>query len=729
MEEKKDKITSSYAPKGKEEKLLRRVYDRYEMMKKGKQRQDAQKVWKKAKEQWEALRTERGADDWQSNHYVPITTAVVETALSEVIDQSPKPMILPRGSEDAPKATVMNHVFEYTWDVSDSDLEFEEIVHDAFIYGTGIGQEYFYKDIRMIRKTVDSEETEATDYEDCYLEAVPLEDFYVDENARGFRGPYGARDCIRKYSMHIDDFRNFFKGKTWDPLGNAKYVKPGGDIEYYTYYKPEIEVYGDKQVCVLWYWSVKPDDWLIIVANDVIVFMGPNPYKHKQLPFSRAIDVKRTHHFYGKGEAELLESIQDEVNTLRRMIIDRNHLDIDKMFLGSSRLNLSDEDVITRPHGFIPVEDPALIKAVEYGDIPRSVELSLQHLEDDGTIVTGINPRQQSLPTTGTATEAAILKESTLKRIRLKVRRLEREFLTRVARLRVANILQFYSQPKLEKIVGEGMKVQYEAEIAELEARGIKETRNLVKTGKDLFKKSFRTIRMEDKEIDFDEKGSMLEKNKPGVNFFELKPEYFMPNEGGYDIKFSAGSTLPISEPLMQSKATEMYDRLIQLAIGGVGYDPVKLGDLLLKVNHFNPSDFHVQQQAEGEDTARIQNAIELASIENNIMMETGAPVPQAANGTPYAPALHTRVHIEFTSSEPFQALEKTNPRVQIMIDHIVGEIAAQSTRAGQETPGQGQGTPGGNGIAPPQQSPVGGTMQDIAPGQITGGGQAPPAI
>jgi len=82
-------------------------------------------------------------------------------------------------------------------------------------------------------------------------------------------------------------------------------------------------------------------------------------------------------------------------------------------------LNLSEEDLIARPHGFIPTDDINAIKAVEYNDVPRSVELSMKHLEDDATIATGINPRAQALPTTGTATEAAILKESTLKRIRL----------------------------------------------------------------------------------------------------------------------------------------------------------------------------------------------------------------------------------------------------------------------------------------------------------------------
>src|SRR3990167_8216647 len=352
---------------------------------------------------------------------------------------------------------VMGHIFDYTWEISDSDLEEEDVLHDALIEGTGIGQEYFYSDIRKIKTKLKKnsktewDEEDQVDYNDSYLECVKNDDFFIDENARSFRGPYAARDCIRRYIMHIDDFKQFFKGPVWDPLGNAKFVIPGGSTDYYEWYKPPQGIDHKNYVEALWHWVVKPTDWLNIVVNDVMVVMGPNPYKHKQLPFARAIDVKRTHRFYGKGESALLQSIQDELNVLRRMVIDRNHLDIDKMFIGSNRLNLSEEDLIARPHGFIPADDVNSVKPVEYGDVPRSVEISISHLEEDATVATGINPRQQALPTTGTATEAAILKESTLKRIRLKVRRFEREFLTRQARLRVSNIIQYYSQPKLEK--------------------------------------------------------------------------------------------------------------------------------------------------------------------------------------------------------------------------------------------------------------------------------------
>lgn len=721
-------IYAYYTPTKLEKKMRDFVYDRKFAMESSKDRKDVEKEWRNGREQWEAMRRERSSDDWQSNHYVPLTTAVIETAMSEMIDQSPGPQILPRGSEDSPKASIMEHVFRYSWEISDSDLAEEDILHDALICGTGIGQEYYFKDIRKIQtkrknNSQQYEEEEMVDYDDVLLEPVKLEDFYIDENSRGFTGPYAARDCIRRYIMNMDDFKNFFKGETWDPFGNAKYVQPGGDTNYYEKYKPPQGIDHSKQVEVLWYYSVKPEDWMIILANDVVVVMGPNPYKHKQLPFARAVDVKRTHKFYGKGEPALLESIQDEMNTFRRMVIDRNHLDIDKMFYGSNRLNLSDEDTIARPHGFIPVGDAENIKAVEYGDIPRSVELSIKHLEDDSTIVTGINPRAQALPTTGTATEAAILKESTLKRLRLKVRRFEREFLVRIARLRVPNILQFYSQPKLEDITGEAAKADFQEEMKKLEAKGL-----VIKQGKQVFKKKFKEMRLEGKEMTFspsDGSPRMQDSAEP-FSFFELMPEYFMPNKGGYDIKIVAGSTLPVSKALMDSKIKEVFDRLAPIALQIPGsYDIKKLGDLIARMNDINPSDISVDAPQQSDQEARLQILVDLANQENKLIMQ-GQNVPPLEYSSP----VHTAIHVQYMSSPDFQALEPSDPRVQVMTNVVTGELASQAEREGMQggLEGQmGEGLQGAgqfNSKVPNASGGANNQMRDIMPDRVQGGEQ-----
>lgn len=727
-------IRSKYAPVGIEKDMLKRVYDRYTAMKDSPMRKAAEKEWERGRKQWEAMREESGDDEWQSNHKVPLTTSVVESAISEMVDQSPQPFIIPGGSEDVPRAMVMGHVFNDTWEQADSDLEVEDVLHDALVEGTGIAQEYFYSDIRKIKtgrkegKKIGWNEEDRIAYNDCYLECVKNDDFFVDEIARGFKGPFAARDCIRRYIMDIDAFKAFFKGPTWDHLGNAKYVTPGGDTNYYEYYQPPNKIDQSKQVEVLWYWSERPDDWLCIVANDVVVVMGPNPYRHKLLPFARAIDVRRTHQFYGKGEAALLESIQNELDTLRRMVIDRNHLDIDKMFIGSNRLQFSEEDLIARPHGFIPVEDANAIKAVEYNDIPRSVELSMDHLEDDATIATGINPRAQALPTTGTATEAAILKESTLKRIRLKIRRFERGFLTRVARLRVSNILQYYPQPKLEEMVGEQGTETFKQEMEALKARGLLEERD----GK-VYKKKYRELRTEDVMLDTDERGQPIEKSEKGFHFFELEPQYFVPTKGYYTIKIKAGSTIPISKPLIQSKTTEMYDRLIELAINVPGtYDPKKLGDMLIKVNDMNPADLAAEQQQPMDNgQARLKMNVELATVENNLMMK-GKQIPSTA----YASEAHTLTHVTFMRSPSFQELSAEDEVVQLFTAHVVGELAAQQDRQSGVTGdpmAQGGQQPMAGDVPLQQQTATqqGGnrTLNDLQPDRIQGGGQAPAAI
>jgi hypothetical protein len=684
-------IRGSYNPSDEERDTVKFIYaDRYEKMKTSKDRLDAVKFWDKAEKQYEMWREDRKG--WQSNHVVPMTFSVIETALAEIAPQNLRPVILPRGKEDEAKATIMKYIWDYCWEVSDGDINFFNILKDALMFGTGIGQEYYWEDKRIVNNTTLDKnnkeivgQKETTVYDDCYLEAVKLQDFFVDETARGFNGSFGARDCIRRYIMDIDDFKLFFQGKTWDSLNNAKYVLAGGDTNYYEFYKPPQGIDTSKQVEVLWYWAQKPKDRLVIVANDVLIKDGANPYKHKRLPFARAVDVKRQHRFYGKGEAEILESMHDEQTTLRRMMIDRNHLDIDKMFFVSRNLSLNDEDLVARPHGMIPTDDVNGSKAVEYGDTPRSTELGLKYLEDDSVIATGINPRQEALPQVTTATQAAIMKESALKRINLKIWMMKKEFLIDFARLRCSNILQYYPQPKLEKIVGEENEQMYKDNIAELTARGL-----ITQDSKgQKYVKQYRTIRLQDQQMNIGDTGQPEISPSQGFSFFELKPEYYVPSaRGGFDIKFDASANIDISKPLMQDKELQLFDRLSQIALNVPGsYDIVKLADGVIKSYDKNPADYKVDTNTQNDGNAFLQNQISLASMENQQMIQ-GTKVP----ATPYASAVHTRVHVEFMQSPPFQ--QSKDPNIdKIFSDHVTGEIMAQQMRgqnAGAQTPPPG---------------------------------------
>ncbi|MCK9370325.1 hypothetical protein M0R04_10495 [Candidatus Dojkabacteria bacterium] len=696
-------IRKSYNPSDEQLKVRKHVYDRYSSMKD--KRADFDKDWDKWMKQWDGFRQNRKSEDWKSNINIPMTASIIEAMLAELNNQELKPWVLPRGSEDEGKATVMNAILDFTWDTAKSDVALMEIIKDALIIGTGIGQEYFWREPRTLKDSKGNE-NKVLEYDDCYLEPVKAEDFYVDEKARSFSGPYGARDAIRRYIMDYDDFRTFFTGKKWNPFNAAQHVKPGGDTNYYEYYKPPERLEHDHEVEVLWYWN-KPEDLLAIVANDVLVYSGPNIYKHKQLPFVRVIDVLRPHHFYGKGEPELLESLQEENNTLRRMIIDRNHLDIDKPILVSDTLTMEDEDAIARPHGIIPVGDVNAVKPLEYSDIPLSVFKSLELLVDDKVRITGMDERQMSVQKAGTATEAAILKEATLKRLGLKIWQIKNDTLVDLGKLRVSNIIQFYSEPKIKEIVGE-------EEVARAQAKGV-----IISKGGKKFETSYRSIRLQDQKLEMDKTNNPKIVPTRGTTFFDAKPSFFTPTHGGYDIRYKATSSLPISKPLEQQKADEMYDRLSM----NETVDQWKLAEFLIESRDKVPEDFKIQQPGQ-KDEIKLQSMIDLAGVENDEMMRGNKIGP-----TPYASPVHTEQHVTFMKSEKFKKdvpVENSEQILQIFSDHVMGEVTAQTARgeAGGASSDGGSAVPPGNEEAPAPSEE--GNMETVVPGRMMGGDEVP---
>ena len=262
---------------GENKHKIRFVYDRRDAMENSADRQQALHNADKWDKNYENLRDsfEKSGDEWQSNHVVPVTIAAVETAKSEISEQQIRPIISARGAEDECKSKVFSRIFDYGWEVSDSDSMVDDAVHDMLVQGTGITQEYYLKNTVKISGKTDTDVSEVDEYDDVMGEVVKLQDFYVDEFARGFTGPYAARDCIRRYVMNYSDFRQFFKGKVWDQFDNVQYVKPGGiDVNYYEYFKPPTGIDVSKQVEVLWYWSKSPQDRLRIVANNVLIVTG-----------------------------------------------------------------------------------------------------------------------------------------------------------------------------------------------------------------------------------------------------------------------------------------------------------------------------------------------------------------------------------------------------------------------------------------------------------------------
>ena len=118
---------------------------------------------------------------------------------------------------------------------------------------------------------------------------------------------------------------------------------------------------------------------------------------------------------------------------------------------------------------------------------------------------------------------------------------------------------------------------------------------------------------------------------------------------------------------------------------------------------------------------------------ENELMMK-GQLVPP----TPYASPAHTQLHAEFMNSDIFQAVPNNSPIIVNFIDHVIGELIAQTSRGQAGTTAEGALPPRPQTEVPLEagrtklvgdQSGANKAIQDAIPALIQGQGQTPVAI
>lgn len=657
-------------------------YRRYALMKAARQQNNREGKWNDHQKQYEAWRPPKGMDDWQSNIVPPYTTSVVESALSEMTAQALIPTVGSRVRKYVPHAAVVEFVKNYTWEIGYGNMELYKAEKQMLILGTTAWQECYLEDKRKVQMVVNYDrktgsekfkEVEIFDFDDVYGEAVNLWDLWFDPDARAVNiGPYKADDAIRRYIFHIDKFKNMFKGTKWDKFGYVDRINPGGDTKYYQFYQPPMGIDHGSRVEVLMHWIRYPDK-LVMLANDIPFYIGPNPYWHKQLPFGIGQDVLDPWSIYGKGEPGLLESIQDELTTNRRMRLDRQKMDIYKMIFVSNNEAITDQDLIPAPMKPVYVDDVANVKAFEYGDINPSAYREEELLKQDAARVTGIDDRQMSVGKAATtATEAAILKDATLKRLKTKIWALSNSMLLEVAQLRVPNILQYYKTPKIKEIMGD------DAIDKMLKIREVAEEKRLVTHGGKYYEAEYKTIVTKDKELKKTPGGELEILDKRGDNFFMVTPDMLPPSAALLRYKTSVEPQFPLSKPLQQQKIAEfMATPTFQMALSIGYYDPKKAADELALINDYDPEKFKTQNNDEAMQQQLIDPKMMLdkAGKENKLMMDGEDLV-----GTPYATPEHTQVHMAFMQSDQFK--QNATPEIMaVFARHILWENQAQILR------------------------------------------------
>ena len=708
---------TGYTPANKQEREVRRqLYYRYYQMRDNDWRKEAEREWEMADKEYQlwlsdealtSMTTQGSAgnqfnytyatqnmsdpDETRSHLKLPDAFAAIQAHMQETIARKSRPTLTGTESSDEPIQEFANSVMNYSMNNTNFDYHWYMGGLATAIRGTGVYREYYRLDRRWVNDLDDVDEDgnltfkkrQITDFDDAMTEWIPNEFAYFDEKARTI--DY-ADDWVRREIINIRDFQRIYGAKK--NFINQEMVTRGGETTTRSFFKLPKDITGN-DVEVLHYEN-RALDCYWVVANNVVIHYGPLETKHKELSCAVRYYYRVPGRFWGMGIPRIIHMLAEERNTIRNMNMDRQHGQINQMFLHNNMYDIDEEDTVWRPGGIISVDtngqplDQA-IKPLVIPDVPPSYFKTDQIMIQDIGRAIGIDLEKET-EASPTATAAALKQENYLKRIVMIAQLDEMETIIRIGRLKWSNIQFFYPLGRMDTIFEDNEEKQQQV-LKKINVDGKKfEVKNINGTP---------TLKMEDIQG-----SSSLELNKKMAKYLE----------GNFDISVDSTQFQPVSRAVQQTKVTELFSLIIgNPATAGLA-DLGKALARVLSVNDEKPKDWLA-----GFD--QNPGATMLAAETENRVMAAGQPL----GPTPGATEEHTLVHIMFTQSQEYATLKQTHPEiVQLFANHIMGEheanpatgTAAQAMSAnglgGNGTPGQ----PGNPAMQSPGAAPPPGASQ-----------------
>ncbi len=646
-------INIAYRPGKKEREVRRIIWLRYYAMGLDGLRKEQETDWIAADQAFRQWVPEPDADDWRANIFLPDAFAAIQSQMQETIDRKSRPTLKSVEESDQAREHFSNAVMNYSMDRTGFDYQFYLAKLSAAIRGTSFLWDYWRTDKRLIEDPtgVDKDgniqytQKEVVDFDDDYSQFLENEYVYIDPFARHIDD---AVDAIVRQIMHIDEFRRVYR---YHPdMINVDFVKAGGDTSSKGFFKQQRDL-TTYDVEIFHYYN-RANDQYYMMANNVVCRIGPLPTKHKEIPLVPVYQYKIPGRFWGMGIPKIIWNLTEERRSIRNLNLDRQKMQINKMFLVNDQVEIDEEEAVTRPHGFINVNANGLplnqiIVPLEYGDVPPSYTATDEGLLEDIRRAHGIDDRITGDSTGATATEAAISKESAVKRINMISNLMEMDSLVRLGRIKWSNIQFFYPVPRIEKV---------------FDIKGDATT-----------KKSYRKVRVKGQEfnvVTVDGNKQLQVNDVDGSTVVELDKTMSSFMNGDFDVEVDASAYANMSKPIMQSKITEMFNLLMANPATSMTLDARKATLRYLNVNDENPNDW-MKSPAITDDQWRT-----LADQENDVMAQ-GIPL----GPTQDASTVHTLEHLHYTKTVDFSKLPL--PIVKIFHAHINAEDAANPQTGG----------------------------------------------
>lgn len=429
-------------------------------------------------------RTSQGKETWQANVFHPVTRNKFKAVLASVALDIPQIKIVAQNESqerDQSRAEVIKNLVKYSYD---QDNKEEQIFFEGWEMaekGTVITYDGYLKTKtkKKIIKSYDPtngdieyDEQEVETDNQCVNFIIPLMNFYVKD--------WTIMDVQKQPSlcwverMQVDEFDNEF-----EKYAKHKFVKTSNQLtnpnETDTFFKEfwQDRTKEDEPIEVIRYYN-KPKDEFFIIANGVLLHESPLILgkKKKWYPFAKSVfEPFASDFFYGNSLPNTLMGEQDVINSLFNMALDKTYKSMGAFLLigNANKDDFDLEDQNTTIDTKIYVQDIAQVKEMPLEGINES-DVKMIDIVSRGLDLSSVDQNQQGIAGRGvTAREVVIANENAKKLKGIMYMFLSSLWIQKM-KLRIMNILTYYTQPKVEKAIGEkGIEYQtFMVENAEL---------------------------------------------------------------------------------------------------------------------------------------------------------------------------------------------------------------------------------------------------------------------
>jgi hypothetical protein len=323
----------------------------------------------------------RSPSPWQSNVRVKYAKQVIDTELVNIVSGKPRAKVLPRHPQDELAAKSMQYVLDY-FTAQDHLVEKQPVfTQQALIYGVTVAKNHWLFDEGA---GVDRPTFEPWDITDAWWDPdgrdVDSSDYVV---LRSWVTPDYCRqrahnpDTGNGVFHNVDELLKTGPGQQREATAQESFLG-GTDSRR----KDKIEL-----------WEIWRDDELIVIGNrQVLLRHQKNPYAHGRKPIVIAQVMPDLFEMRGFSETEVVEDVQEALQTLQNMTIDNVHLTTMRGVTYREG-SVSDPNAIElKPRFKWPVQDHDDIRPFEIQPIASDVFTERQRLLADLQLVSGVNP-------------------------------------------------------------------------------------------------------------------------------------------------------------------------------------------------------------------------------------------------------------------------------------------------------------------------------------------------